>query len=677
MSDSVSSGLPRVVEVALPRPSLPTFLYAVPELPHEHQGLQRGSIVEVPFGRQKLSGVVTHSPREMTAEEKEFLQDRLKPIERVIESQSYLSPELFDVCAWVSKYYLTSLGEALSLALPRDAFGSRPRTLKPFSGEFHPPVLNDEQQKAVREFQEGQAVHLLHGVTGSGKTEVYLNIARKVLDQGHSVLLLVPEISLTPQLHQRIERGLGERVALWHSSLPKGQRRDFWHALYKGEIRVLVGARSAIFAPMKNLGLVILDEEHDPTYKQEERCRYHVRDVALQRVKRENARLLLGSATPSLEVMERVHSGGVSVSHMRQRYQNRPLPQIEVIDLGQEELRGGLQAPFAERTLKAIQETLDRKEQVLIYLNRRGFSAMVWCEECRGSAECPECSVPLTHHASPDRLVCHYCGYSIRGLPVACSHCGSTKIKKVGAGTESLELELPPLFRGMHSIRLDRDQITSHTRLTEVLDQIRNGEVNTVMGTQMLVKGHDFPAVTLVVVVLADALFRFADFRAPERAFQTLTQVAGRAGRASSPGRVLIQTFEPEHPVLKILDQPSEVEAFYASESHIREAAHYPPFWRWIRFRLGHRDPAVLAQFARDIDALKPELRARYPEIEILGPVDPLFSRIKGEYRKEFFLRAQEIEPLHRCAREWASWEHFKAKNAPQVSIDVDPISVL
>jgi primosomal protein N' (replication factor Y) len=523
-------------------------------------------------------------------------------------------------------------------------------------------------------------VALLQGVTGSGKTEVYIELAKQALKDGKGVLILVPEIALTPQLHQRFEGGLGVPVGLWHSAVSKGKRQAQCLALQKGELKVVVGARSAVFAPVLDLGLIVVDEEHDPTYKQEDRVRYHARDLAIVRGKLTQSLVVLGSATPSFETLERVREGRYEQALLEKRIAPGGLPQIEFVDLRTEERMEDSQAPLAKKTLQVVQDTIRAGEQVMIYLNRRGYAAFLLCQDCGEVSGCASCSISLTVHKRDTELRCHVCGHRER-IPSTCRKCQGTELKAMGAGTESLESELPKWIEGARISRLDRDRVTSATRLDEILDDFRSQGSNILLGTQMLVKGHDFPGVTLVVVVMADALFRWPDFRAPERAYQILKQVAGRAGRGQKPGRVLIQTFDPSHTVLQTLEGMITEDSFLETERQLRQALGYPPFGRMARIRFEsaaredviHRSQSIAQHLKQNLAGEINPSSLEDRSLELLGPSEAFLERAKGVYRWDLLIKAKKIQVLQRAI---AMSKDQCLRNKWPFLVDVDPLGV-
>lgn len=674
---------PLVVSVSIPRPVEGRFTYRLsPELARRLQESPSGNgWVRVPFGRSTLCGFYSDPPHPFSPVQGFDDPKKLKDVLEVLPSEISLPHDVVSVCKWVQDYYRVPLGEVIGFAVPSDVL-KEPKKKK--SGDvsereiprLSSPTLTQEQTTAVdhltdlfRQTMEKSAgkVALLHGVTGSGKTEVYLRLAEKALAQGKSVLVLVPEIALTPQLHDRFRGRLGVPVGLWHSAMAAGARQRQWLAARRGELKVIVGARSAIFSPLSDLGLIVVDEEHDSSYKQEDRVRYQARDLAVVRGQLDKALVVLGSATPSLETRERALEGKYAHIQLKERVGGGEMPAIEIIPLATEERVEGLRAPLAKKTVDVIRDTLVRGQKAMIFLNRRGFAAFLLCEDCGEVAGCPQCSVSLSMHLRGRVLRCHVCGFH-QPIPDICKACASDKLSPMGAGTESLETELPQLIPEMKALRLDRDQVTSATRLHEILEEFRSGAANVLLGTQMLVKGHDFPDVSLVVVVLADGLFRWPDFRASERALQILLQVSGRAGRAREGGRVLVQAYDEDHEVLKALQGKMTEEEFLSKEREFRRILGYPPFGRIARLRFEAPERTEAQSKAQHLG----NMISNVPEVDILGPSEALLERVKGQYRWDILVKSKTIGPLQR-ALTVARTEAIHRKWS--LIVDVDPYS--
>ncbi len=551
-------------------------------------------------------------------------------------------------------------------------------------GQPRPEALTPEQQtavKAVVEALEAGGFHpfLLHGVTGSGKTEVYLRCAEAALGKGRGALVLVPEIALTPQLVGRFRSRFGGQVAVLHSGLKDRERLRYWQALRVGKARIAVGVRSAIFAPVRDLSLIVVDEEHDPSFKQVEKLRYNARDLALVRASQLGATALLGSATPSLETLHNAQRGRYRLLPLRARVDDRPLPQVSIVDLRIErprsEVRSTEEPPLLSApALAAMEEVLGRGQQAILFLNRRGHSTFLVCEVCGSSLRCTSCDVCLTHHLSSNRILCHYCGFAGR-VPPKCQECGGALLK-LGAGTERVEAEVASRFPRARVARLDRDSATTTERLTSMLAAFARRELDVLVGTQMIAKGHDFPGVTLVCVILADSSLAIPDFRAAERTFHLLTQVGGRAGRGSDPGRVMVQTYNPDsEPVSRLLTH--DFEGFSRLELERRRALAYPPFSRLVAIRIEGADAQRTAAVARELGTL---MAKRLPSasrgVRLLGPAPAPLTRIKNRTRWQILLKGPTYEALSGPIQ--AVEERLPALGGSvKVAIDVDPGALL
>lgn len=505
--------------------------------------------------------------------------------------------------------------------------------------------LNWEQQTACeglrRLIDRGEAAGaLLYGVTGSGKTQVYLSLIDYVLSQGRTALVLVPEIALTPQLMQIFAARFGGKVAILHSSLRSGERCDEWKRARNGDARVVIGTRSAVFAPLPNLGLVILDEEQEPSYKSEQNPRYHARDIARYRCAKNGALLLLGSATPSVESMYHAREGTYHLFTLSHRYNEKALPHVSIVDM-KEELRAGNGTVLSQALVQALSDTAARGEQAILFLNRRGASRMVTCGECGQVPTCPRCSVHLTYHSANGRLMCHYCGYS-QALPDACPECGGM-LSFVGAGTQKVEEELRERFPGMQVLRMDADTVTATRSHEKILDQFRKKGVPVLVGTQMVAKGLDFENVTLVGVVSADQSLYTGDFRAGERTFSLLTQVVGRAGRGTKTGRAIIQTYTPDNEIIQCAAR-QDYSQFYDQEIQLRRLRGYPPFLDlFVLTASGLEESAVLHTCLRLRQSLEKALGApeyRDLETQLLGPAPAVVAKVNDRYRYRLTMRA-------------------------------------
>lgn len=533
--------------------------------------------------------------------------------------------------------------------------------------------LTDEQGAALatlRDAADQRAFRpvLLHGVTGSGKTEVYLRLAHHVIAQGRRVLVLVPEIALTPALTGVFRAAFGQRVAIQHSGLSDGERHDQWHRIRRGEVDIVVGTRSAVFAPLGAVGLVVVDEEHESSYKQDETPRYNGRDVAVMRARMDEALVVLGSATPSMESAANADAGRYTLVRMTRRVLDRPLASVRVVDMRREVAAAGTETALSTPLVEAIARRLEVGQQSLILLNRRGFATVIFCRECGSSLECPHCSVTLTFHRAARRVRCHYCNYSAH-VPRACGECGGAFLEQSGIGTERLEAEVRDRFPAARVARVDRDTIRRRGAITRVIAAVARGDLDIVVGTQMIAKGHDFPAVTLVGVVSADVGLGLADFRAGERTFQLITQVVGRAGRGDVAGEAIVQTLYPEHYSVKCASA-QDYATFHAREMEFRRAMRYPPTVAMINVVVRHR---ALDQAMADAADLVARVRRRKAPVRILGPAPAALARIKDEYRAQFFLKGSN----RRAMRE-ALLAALDARPdlRRRTIVDVDPVSV-
>lgn len=517
------------------------------------------------------------------------------------------------------------------------------------------------------------SVTLLHGVTGSGKTAVYLDAMQRVLASGGGAIMLVPEIGLTPAAAAHLHHVFGDAVAILHSALTDPERAEQWHRIHRGEARVVVGTRSAVFAPVADLRLLIVDEEHDHSYKQESAPRYHGRDVAVMRGKLANAAVVLGSATPSLESYHNAKAGKYHLVELRQRVMDRPLPEVEIVDLRHEFQKTGKDNIFSSRLIEEVQQRVEAGEQAIILMNRRGYSSVVVCRSCGEAIQCRNCAITLTHHKGSPRLECHYCGYRER-VPKACPKCKSEHIYFLGAGSEQVEERLHQAFPTARIGRLDRDTVRGRYDFERVLNQLNAGEIDILVGTQMVAKGHDIHGVTLVGVVGADFALGFPDFRAAERTFQLLTQVAGRAGRGYIPGKVILQTFFPEHYAIQFA-QSHDFDGFAKKELQFRKWMHYPPFSSVANVLVRSDKLEQSLRYAGEIGSWFKNTRLE--GIRVMGPAAAPLVRLKRDYRYHFVLKATSRESLNQTLR--AMLRETDSLKIPRsnVIVDVDALSLM
>ncbi len=540
----------------------------------------------------------------------------------------------------------------------------------PFDFDF-----TDAQKHALKTLCEAVEARqfsgmLLHGVTGSGKTAVYLAVMRAVLDAGRSAILLVPEIGLTPAVAADLHQIFGDEVAILHSALSDRERAEQWHRIKRLDARIVVGTRSAVFAPVDDLALLIVDEEHDSSYKQEETPRYHARDIAVMRAKMSNAVVVLGSATPSLESYFNAKKNKYALIEIPDRVENRPLPEVEIVDMRMEFQETGHEQVISRKLSHEIAARLERREQVMVLLNRRGYSPVVLCRTCGKKLECSNCAIALTHHKREHKMVCHYCGYTAP-VPKSCVHCGSEYVYFLGTGSEKLEELLHGMFPQARIARLDRDTVRGHQDFERTLSALNEGELDLLVGTQMIAKGHDIHGVTLVGVVGADVALGLPDFRAAERTFQLLTQVAGRAGRGQSPGKVILQTYFQDHYAVQFAAQHDFI-GFYEKELQFRSWMHYPPY-------------SALANVLVRGDQLDEVLewsgllgqwfnQTRHETVRVLGPAAAPIMRLKRDYRYHFILRSPSREKLNTTLRAMLAYAAQQKVPRTQIIVDMDAL---
>ena len=693
-----------IAEVAFNLPIEKTFHYLVP--PAVEATLQPGMRVRAPFGPRERMGFVVKRLSESPVRE-------LKTVRLVLDPLPVIAGERWALASWLSDYYCCSLGEALAVMVPSSLRavegsglgGDRPEPRTPNPEPAH--VLTVAQRRALGAIRRALEANrprtvLLHGVTGSGKTELYLQAIRRVLEQGRSAICLLPEIALTPQMLDWFTARFGAQVAVWHSRLTSRQRAVQWSRLAAGRARIVVGARSAVFAPVERLGLVILDEEHEASFKQPDSPRYHARDVAQARARLTGALVLLGSATPSVESYYAARQDRSGLIVLPERVAGRALPRVDVIDMREEFRHRRGFGPLSGRLQLALQQVVDRHEQAMLLLNRRGFARVVQCKTCGVVSRCPKCDVPLIYHTAksaarrrvgaeeergsskaagepapartdvvggPGELLCHYCSH--REPPVElCPACRTGSLRFRGAGTERVESELHRLFPVAAIARMDRDTTRRRDSHRELYEAVKGGGVSLLVGTQMIAKGLDFPQVTLVGVVSADTALNLPDFRAGERTFDLLTQVAGRSGRGDQPGRVLIQTYCPDHYAIQAACR-HDYRRFYEEEIAMRRRLRLPPFTRLVELTILGSPKSRVEEAARMLaERLRSE--ARRKRIVILGPAPARVSRLRSASRMSLVLKARAVEPIVSLLRE-ALEPGRKFRGLP-VIVDVDPL---
>ena len=683
-----------LVRVAVPIPlaSEESFVYEYPE----DEAVEPGLRVLVPVGPRRVCGTVLGVEPKRPA-------FRVRPIAGIPEPRLVVTRELLDLCRWVADYYAATLGEVLQAAAPSpNALRRRaaaPSAVAPGEGGWHatePPRrerLNEEQLAALERLEAAlgsaaleasgatsRAFHsfLLYGVTGSGKTAVYLHAAAEAIRRGGQALILVPEIALSPQALDAFRRAGIERTAIYHSTLRPRERAEVWRQVAAGELDLIVGTRSAVFLPFRDLRFIAVDEEQDGAYKQEDSPRYHARDVALVRAKRLGATIVLSSATPSLESYAQVARGAYALLHLPHRVDRRPLATVRMADLRVRARGPAAEAPrsryLSPMLLDAMERTLERHEQAILFLNRRGHSTYLQCRGCGEVERCKRCDVSLTVHAEDGVLRCHYCGAQKKLAP-SCPGCGAADLWFGGVGIQKVEREVARLFPTARIARLDFDAVRKRGAAEGILRTFRAGETDFLLGTQMVTKGFDFPGVTLVGIVVADLQLHLPDFRAAERTFQLLTQVAGRAGRGDAPGEVIMQSYNPEHPALRCA-AAQDFGAFFRHESAERRELGYPPYGHLVEIEVRGKRPERVMRGADEIREVLKRAAAGSP-VQIFGPAPKPLSRIQGKERWHLLLRS----PSRSALREILSrgLPRVRALKLPglHVGVDVDPRQLL
>jgi primosomal protein N' (replication factor Y) len=647
----------------------------------EHDGLlkmmQRPSKEFVKAKFQRRVRLIESNDSLIDSEGRKLTEAQSRVVAALEDRESLAFPELLAL-AKVSSSSVTTLRkrnivEVFEERLRRDPLGDA--TFKR-QEDYH---LTEDQERVLAELDQplrdrAYAAFLLHGVTGSGKTEVYIRAMRVALDLGRSALMLVPEIALTPIFSRRLRMHFGDRVAIFHSSLSRGERFDEWTRVRNGEARIVIGTRSAVFAPIMDLGLVIVDEEHESTYRQQDSPHYNGRDTAIVRAQKESAVVILGSATPSLESFHNASTGKYRYLQLPNRLGNRPMAVAQIIDMREVFARYQKPRIFSDELLQAIEEAHQKKEQSIILLNRRGYSSFVLCRSCGESVQCPNCDVTLTYHRSERVIICHYCNHR-EAAPQKCPSCAGKFIYYVGEGTQQIEEQLKKLFPALRIARIDRDTSSRRGAFESSLLAFGKGEIDMLVGTQILAKGHDFPNVTLVGVVSVDAGMALPDFRAAERTFQLLTQVAGRAGRGDRAGKVLIQTYHPYHYALRHAGA-QDYAGFYQEEIGHRQNHTYPPFVV-LASLLVHgpeltRVKAEAVELRKELDRANTERAAR-----ILGPAPAPLARLKGEYRVQLLIKCRNRRALREIIDAALKALNERKISLRSINVEIDPVSIM
>lgn len=647
------------------------FTYRVPD--ELAEGVLAGQYVKVPWGKS-TRGALVRCWRESLPPELKV--DSVRDLLSVAEPAPLLSEAGWELAVWLKEFYFGAWPSVLQTLLPgpvlqglrRGTKGRHKLSKVALEAGLEPPPAMTAGQRQVwaqlsPDLLDGRT-SLLHGVTGSGKTEIYLRACQAVLDAGRGVLVLVPEVSLTPQAQARFSRRFGDRVSILHSGLSDAERREQWWRIRRGETPLVVGTRSAVFAPLDRLGLIIVDEEHDSSYKQSSDVRYHARQVAAWLARKHRATLLLGSATPCLESFALAQEGRYRLLSMPHRVHNQPMPTVQLVK--------GFGIPTL--VVKALRDTKARGEQSVILLNRRGFSRYLLCQECGWVPQCRDCSISLTFHKASRSLRCHYCGAS-RPAPAICGECGGRHLDLPGQGTERVEADLLMRLPDLRVARLDRDTVGGRLgHFEQVYSAFGKGEVDCLLGTQMVSKGLDFPAVSLVVVLEADTGLHIPDFRAAERTFSLLTQVAGRCGRGDIPGVVMLVCQRPDHPLFADLLN-NRWASFMATELELRKDLGYPPYRRMFRLLISDEKPDRAELAANELgEALEAARAEGLGSVEILGPAPCPIEKLQSRYRWHILLKAPSVQDLQRVVRR--ALRSHDARNS-RVALDPDPLELL
>ena len=655
-------------EVVLPLPLDKAFHYSIPD--NLKTIVKPGVRVSIPFGNKKLIGYVSSLVEESYA-------GKVKDIFSVIDRDVILTEEMISLAKWISANYLCSLGEAFAaIVSPALGAGKKKQSfVAPLEAGTMPRIIHKHTEaqtqainRIVSSLNSGKPeTYLLHGITSSGKTEVYLSAIEETLKLSRSAIFLLPEISLTPHFIRIIKERFHDKVGIWHSNLSKQEKFAAWEKAKKGTTSILIGPRSAVFAPFEKLGLIVIDEEHETSYKQEQKPAYHAREVALERARLANAVVILGSATPSIETYYRARNGEFTLLELKERVGQGSLPPVKVVDSRKQYRQSKI---LSEPLVEALNKTLIRREQAIIFLNRRGFAPGVTCQNCNAVFQCPHCSISLVYHSDDHKLKCHYCGYS-GPVPEKCPSCKGTDIRVFGVGTQKVEQELKKIFPQSKVVRLDRDSTKKKGVYEKAYDDFRKENFDILLGTQMVAKGFDFPRVTLVGVIDADTSLYFPDFRSAERTFQLLTQVAGRSGRSHLGGEVIIQSTHQEHYALNFA-KTHDYNSFYDKEVEFRRQMGYPPFSALCNIILRGKNEQSVKESVLEVHNLLLQTNL-VNGFEILGPSPASRIKLHGMIRWQILLKGKKSGIIQSVL----DIRKTKLRSGVILTFDIDPFDIL
>ncbi len=658
-------------------------------LQNENFSVVRGDVVKVPLGKRSAFGVVIQTlPAPAPGDETAY---KLKPITSLHEEWPRISEQHLKWLEWLAQYYFYPLGQVVQLCFPPLLKVVKQRASKrsaviPDLARTVPHALNREQQASVDTVlkSSGFSAHLIHGVTGSGKTEIYLELFEKIMAQNKRGLFLLPEISLTPQLINRFAQRFGDKIAVLHSQLTDRERTSQWWDIVEGRKKILIGARSALFCPIDDLGLIVVDEEHETSFKQDEKLKYNGRDSAIMLARFHNCPVILGSATPSIDSWKNAQDGKYVLHQIKNRVNNRPLPDIEVIDMREEKdvQKKSFEKPnwLSQKLYNEIHLSLERKEQVALLLNRRGMAQAVFCPSCGHTAECPNCDISLSLHANT-HLICHYCDYH-ENFKTKCPDCTEGERITMGLGTEKVEEDLQRLFPDKNIARADRDEVSSRAEMEELISRMEKNEIDILIGTQMIAKGLDFANLKLVGLLLADISFNLPDFRAGEKSFQLITQMSGRSGRHvkenESAGKVVIQTYNTTHDSI-MFSKNHDYEGFVQTELMHRQQLNYPPFHKMAALKIQSLDlnkaKEAANYLAQRAEALKNKFEV-FNEIEVLGPAAAPIAKLRNQFRFHLLIKCGQPKMLNEFIRMLFGDSKWVPKQT-KVVVDIDPLNLL